>query len=68
MYCLKFHWADGGSRQGWAILEDFIAIPILGVRIVGNWINPKHPRIVSERIDWIIKSSKKNWLILKIGS
>ena len=36
--------------QGWAILEDFIAIPILGVRIVGNWSTPKRPRIVLARI------------------
>ena len=51
----------GLNLQGWAILEDFIAIPILGVRLVGNWSNPKPRRILWERIDWIIKSSKNNW-------
>ena len=54
--------------QGWEILDDFIAIPILGARIVGNWSNPKPPRILLERIDWLIKSPKKNWIILKIGT
>ena len=37
--------------SGWAILEDFIAIPILGGQIGGNLSNPKPLRIVLERID-----------------
>ena len=48
-------------NQGWAILEDFIGIPILEVRIAGNWSISKPPRILLERIDHNLKSPENNW-------